>query len=114
MDKEFKKFLAALLILTLAVCGCAALKNALCSPTAEAVVAAGEKLALAEATLAYLQELVPIPEVELTIAGLKIAIPILRQIKNGICVSAEDEANASQVAVTSLKYAIVMGFSGGK
>jgi hypothetical protein len=115
MKKHLKKFLAIVLILSLGgVCGCETLKNAFCSPTAEAVASAAEKLIQAEATMAYLAGLVPVPEVAAAIAALQIAIPILRKIKDGICVDPAEEAAANQVAVTSLKYAGALGFSGGK
>jgi hypothetical protein len=110
-----KKLLAILLVLALgglSIPGCSMLKSAFCSPTAEQVLAAGEKLAQAEATLAFLQGLAPVPGVTAAIAALQITIPILRKIKDGICVAAEDEAAASQVAKTSLKYATAMGFKG--
>jgi hypothetical protein len=110
-----KKFWAVILIAALGgICGCTTIQSVFCSPSAEQVMTAGEKLAQAEATLKFLLELVPVPEVAAAIAALKIAIPILRKIKDGICVTSEDENNANQVAVTSLKYAGAMGFHGGK
>jgi|WetSurMetagenome_2_1015567.scaffolds.fasta_scaffold65901_4 hypothetical protein len=114
MEKNpVSKVLAILLILSLAVCGCETLKNAFCSPTAEQIVAAGEKLGQAESTLAFLLELVPVPEVATAIAALQIAIPILRKIKDGACVTPEDEVNANQVTKSSLTYAGALGYRGG-
>ena len=110
-----KRYALILLIVALgSICGCETLKNAFCSPTAEAVMAAGENLALAEATLVYLEGLVPIPQVATAIAALQIAIPILRKIKDGICVTPEEEAAASRVAAASLKYAGALGFHRGQ
>jgi hypothetical protein len=108
------KRVVVLLLAMVLLAGCAEFKSFFCSPTAEQVMAAAEKLDQATAALAFLQDLVPVPEVAAAIAALQIAIPILRQIKDGICVSAADEANASLVAKSSLRYAATMGFSGGK
>lgn len=108
-----KNILAIILILTLAgVSGCETLKNAFCSPTAEQIMVAGERLALASDTLNYLEGLSPSPEVSASIAGLKIAMPILRQIKDGICVSVEEEANANVVLNSTYTYAAKLGFKG--
>lgn len=107
------KRVLAILLLVVAVAGvygCETFRNAFCSPTAEQIMVAGEKLDAASDTLYYLEGLSPSPEITAAIAALKIAIPILRQIKDGICVTAEEEANASQVAASSLKYAVKMGY----
>jgi hypothetical protein len=111
MKKHLRKFLAILLILSLAgVCGCETLKNAFCSPTAEQIMSAAERLDQASDTLYYLEGQDPTPAITATIAALKIAIPILRRIKDGVCVTAEEEANASRAAQASYTVAVTMGY----
>lgn len=108
---------AMLMVAILAVAmlaGCSTLKSAFCSPTADQIMAAADKLSQATGTLAFLQGLLPVPAVTAAIAALQIAIPILQQIKDGICVSAADEANANQVAVTSVTLAAGLGYRGAK
>jgi hypothetical protein len=106
-----KKILAIILILAVAgVCGCATLKNFFCSPTAEQVMAAGEKLSQATAMLAFLESLAPVPEITAAIAALQIAIPILRQIKDGICVDAADAANAERAVSATQPLGLKLGF----
>jgi len=106
-----KRYALILLILAMgSVCGCETLKNAFCSPTAEQVMSAAEKLDQASDTLYYLEGLAPTPAITATIAALKIAIPILRKIKDGICVAPEEELNASQAAQAGYTVAVMMGY----
>lgn len=111
--KNKKVVVGLLIVVALAaglISGCETLKNAFCSPTAEQVMAAGERLAQASDTLTYLEGLSPSPAVTAAKAALQIAIPILRQIKDGICVSAAEEANANQAVNSTYAYAVKMGF----
>jgi hypothetical protein len=95
------------------VSGCATIQGWLdktvCSPTADQVASYAQKIADASDSLVYFQGLVPTVPVVAIIAGLKLAIKILTDAKNGICqdptqlVTAQDQVNATKGLAKQLK-----------
>jgi hypothetical protein len=111
--KSGKSLIIAAVILGLLICsvtGCAALKSAFCSPTAQEVADAADFVANADAVLNFMSTLVPSAEVAAAIAAIKIAKMVFEQIKSGICVPAEQETAAKTAIQASQAMAIKMGY----
>jgi predicted small secreted protein len=105
MKKSIMKIMAVLAIFGI-LSGCATIQGWLgqtvCSPTADQVVSYAQQIADASDSLAYFQELVPTVPILAIIAGLKLAIKVLTDAKNGIC---EDPAQlaAAQDQISTTK-----------
>lgn len=88
-----RKLIVILMVLVMFT-GCAAMQKFLCSTTPQQQSQAQKYLDAAKAELAILQLVVPTPEVQAVIAGLKLSIPILEQVVAGTCVAINDYNNA--------------------
>jgi hypothetical protein len=95
------------------VSGCATIQGWLgktvCSPTADQVVSYTQQIADASDSLVYFQGLVPTVPIAAIIAGLKLAIQVLSDARDGICkdatqlAAAQDQINTSKTLTMQLK-----------
>ena len=92
------------------ITGCAILKSAFCSPTAQEVADAADFLAHADSVLNFMSTLAPSAEVTVALAAIKIAKSVFEQIKSGICVSPEQETTAKTAIQSSQALAMKMGY----
>ena len=107
-----KKIMAVLVILFM-VGGCATIQGWLgktvCSPTADQIESYAQQIADASDSLVYFQGLIPTIPVVAIIAGLKLAIRILSDARDGICVDtgqivvAQDQISTSKSLTMQLK-----------
>ena len=109
MNNRIMKIMAVLAIVGM-LSGCATwLGQTVCSPTADQVVSYAQQIADASDSLVYFQGLIPTIPVVAIIAGLKLAIKVLTDAKNGICqdpaqlVSAQEQVSVSRNLTMQLK-----------
>ena len=103
----------AVLVIMFMLGGCATVQGWLgqtvCSPTADQVASYTQQIADASDSLVYFQSLVPTVPIAALIAGLKLAIKVLSDARDGICqdsaqlASAKEQVNTSQNVAIQLK-----------
>lgn len=107
-----KKIMAVLVIMFM-VGGCATIQGWLgktvCSPTADQVASYAQQIADASDSLVYFQSLIPTVPVAAIVAGLKLALKILSDARDGICqdpaqlATAQDQINTTKGLTKQLK-----------
>jgi len=100
-----KLFLAVVLVMFLAG-GCATLTNWFCSPTADEVANAAMALGNANDLATFLGTLPASPETAAVLAAINLALPVLNDVRNNICVSAEKLKDAVAVVTNNEKVAL--------
>jgi uncharacterized protein YceK len=85
-----KRILVLTLIVGLLFSGCATI----CSPTADKVEMYAQQIAQASSALVYFQDQVPTVPIQAIITGLQLAINLLSQARDGVCVDAKALAAA--------------------
>ena len=93
--------------------GCATIQawlgQTVCSPTADQVMTYTQQIADASDSLAYFQTIVPTVPIMAIIAGLKLAIKVLSDARDGICqdqaqlTSAQEQVSVSKNMAMQLK-----------
>lgn len=111
--KVFKKVAIVTIVFGLLVApGCAGWTQTLCSPTADKVASYTQQIAQASSALVYFQDEVPTVPIQAIITGLQMAINLLSQARDGICV--DDKALAAAQANVGQNALIMKGMKMGK
>lgn len=97
-----KKLLVLVMILALSFSGCAYVKPTLCNQNVEQAAAIAQQIADASDSLAFLQALVPTVPVLALIAGLKLTISTLEQMRAGYCATPQ-QTEAVAATISSAK-----------
>ena len=105
-----------ILVTVFMIGGCATIQGWLgktvCSPTADQIMVYTQQIADASDSLAYFQTLTPTVPIIAIIAGLKLAIKVLSDARDGIC---QDEAQlASAQEQVSVSKNMTMQLKAGK
>lgn len=87
-----KRLLVLVMVMALSLSGCALFKSTLCNQKADEIAAISQQIADAADSLAFLQTLIPTAPVLAMIAGLKLTIATLNQMRNGYCATPEQTA----------------------
>ena len=96
--------LVGLLVLMLALPpGCATLTDLFCSPTADEIANATMALGNANDLSTFLGTLPASPETAAVLAAINLALPVLNDVRNNICVSAEKLKAALEVVTNNEK-----------
>jgi predicted small secreted protein len=109
MKKSIMKIMAVLAIFGM-LSGCATIQGWLgktvCSPTADQIVSYAQQIADASDSLAYFESLIPTIPIMAIIAGLKLAIKVLSDARDGICQDPVQLASAQEQVKTSKNLAM--------
>lgn len=104
-----KYFVIAVLAMCLVVGGCATIQSWLgktvCSPTADQVAVYAQQISEASDALVYFQGLMPSIPVAAIVTGLKMAIKVLADARDGICQDPTQIASAQSAVADSTNMA---------
>ena len=104
-----------LLILLMAMAligGCAGWTTTLCSPTADKVADYTNQIAQASSALVFYQDQAPTVPIQAIVSGLQMAVALLIQARDGICV--EQKALAAAQANVGQSTAVMKSMKRGK